>query len=50
MIRGYINIIKYLVEHGADINKESCIDKAPIFIACNKRHENIIKCLEEYEP
>ncbi|ORX79282.1 ankyrin, partial [Anaeromyces robustus] len=33
-INGNLNIFKYLIEHGSDINKEDWHDKPPLFIAC----------------
>jgi len=32
--KGYENIVEYLVEHGANINKENNNDDTPILIAC----------------
>jgi len=42
--------IKYLVEHGADINKKKKDRwaKTPLLIACNNENENIIKYLVKH--
>ncbi|KAG4082318.1 hypothetical protein H8356DRAFT_1753770, partial [Neocallimastix lanati (nom. inval.)] len=41
--------IKYLVEHGADINKKkNRWAKTPRLIACNNENENIIKYLVKH--
>ena len=31
------NLLKFLVEHGADINKENVDGETPLFYACKKR-------------
>jgi len=40
-----INIVKYLVEHGTDINKESLHKNAPLFYACFNGNINLVKYL-----
>jgi len=45
---GIKEAVKYLVEHGADINKENKFGWTPIFIACQKGHINIVKYLVEH--
>jgi len=41
-------IVKFLVKHGADINKEDEYGKTPLFYACLEGHENIVKYLIKY--
>jgi len=40
-------MVKYLVEHGADINKEDHYGKTPFFKACHGGNEPIVKYLVE---
>ncbi|ORX82475.1 ankyrin, partial [Anaeromyces robustus] len=40
--------VKYLVEHGADVNKQSNDSTTPLFYACINGHENIVKYLVEH--
>jgi len=40
------NIVRYLVEHGADINKGD--GSTPLHLACEKGHKNIVKYLVEH--
>jgi len=40
-------MVKYIVEHGADINKINKLGEAPLFEACFMRNENILKYLVE---
>ena len=40
------NIVNYLVEHGADINKENEDGETPLFRTCYNGHENIFNYLE----
>ena len=44
---GNENITKYLVENGADINKENKDGKTPLFYSCNIRYANLVKYLIE---
>ena len=37
------NVIKYLVQQGANINKENNNGATPLFIACQYGHENVVK-------
>jgi len=41
------DFVNYLIEHGADVNKETVKDVTPLSIACYKRNETIIKYLVE---
>jgi len=41
-------MIKYLVEHGADINKENNLKQTPMWYACEMGNENIVKYLFEH--
>ncbi|ORX86825.1 ankyrin, partial [Anaeromyces robustus] len=41
-------ITKYLVDHGADVNKEDINGNTPIFFACQSGNENIVKYLVEH--
>jgi len=44
-----IAIIKYLVEHGADINKANFyIRETPLYYACENGNKSIIKYLVEH--
>jgi len=43
-----IYIIKYLVEHGADIDKEDMNGITPLFNACKNRNETTVKYLMEH--
>jgi len=50
---GNINIVKYLVEHGANVNSigKECHDynkKSPLMEACSYNHLNIVKYLVEH--
>ncbi|OUM58750.1 hypothetical protein PIROE2DRAFT_22739, partial [Piromyces sp. E2] len=42
-----IKVVKYLVEHGADINKENYERETPLFYACKSGNEAVIKYLVE---
>jgi len=44
---GNEEIIKYLVEHGADVNKENDYGVTPLFNACSGGYEAITKYLVE---
>jgi len=46
-LSGIKNIVKYLFEHGADINKKCRDGATPLFNACYIGNENIIKYLVE---
>ena len=41
-------IIKYLVEHGTDINKEDNDGFTPLYNACEEGHEDVVKYLVEH--
>lgn len=41
------DVVKYLVEHGADVNKENEYGETPLFKACYSGNENIVKYLVE---
>ena len=46
---GHIEVVKYLVEHGANINKGNNNNNAtPLDIACEKGHEKVVKYLVEH--
>ena len=45
---GKENIIKYLIEHGAEVNKISPSCQTPLCCACEKGNEKIVKCLIEH--
>jgi len=40
---GHIEVVKYLVEHGADINKEDNKGWTPLLWTCQEGHTEIIK-------
>jgi len=42
------NIVKYLVEHGADINKENREEETPLLIAKKGKNENIVNYLNGF--
>ena len=42
---GYIEIVQYLIEKGADIEAKDIDQKTPLFIAYEKGHLSIVKCL-----
>jgi len=42
------NIVRYLVEQGAEINKEDVKGLTPLFIASFREHENIEMYLIEH--
>ena len=46
--KGNENIVKYLVEHGADVNEE-IYGNTPLFAAVKKSNENIVKYLVEHD-
>ncbi|KAL6616846.1 ankyrin repeat-containing domain protein [Neocallimastix sp. 'constans'] len=41
------NIIKYLIKHGADVNKENKNEETPLYCACQEGNEKIVKYLIE---
>jgi len=44
--KGYINVVKYLVEHGVDLNKEGNSQWIILLLyACQKDHKDIVKYL-----
>jgi len=45
---GNENIVKYLVEHDADVNKKNEYGEIPLIRACESRNENIINYLIEH--
>ncbi|ORX76482.1 ankyrin, partial [Anaeromyces robustus] len=45
---GNENLVKFLIEHGAIINKENRDNKTPLFLACENGNENIVKYLVEH--
>ena len=45
---GNENIVKCLVEHGADINKENRKKETPLLIAKKGRNENIVNYLNDF--
>eukprot|EP00833_Pecoramyces_ruminatium_P002196 jgi/Orpsp1_1/1176228/evm.model.c7180000056874.1 len=47
-LTGNENMVKYLIEHGADINKENHRWETPLFRACSTGNENLVKYLIEH--
>ncbi|KAL6625855.1 ankyrin repeat-containing domain protein [Neocallimastix sp. 'constans'] len=47
-IIGNENLVKYLVELGADVNKENKFNETPLYCACRKGNEKIVKYLIEH--
>jgi len=45
--KSYLNITKFLIEQGVDINKENKLGETPIFFACRSENVNIVKHLVE---
>jgi len=43
--RGYLNIVKFLLENGADVNKCNKHNNSPLILACVKGYYDIIKLL-----
>ncbi|OUM61687.1 hypothetical protein PIROE2DRAFT_26240, partial [Piromyces sp. E2] len=44
---GHIDVVKYLVEQGANIHQENYNYDTPLYIACKNGHEDIVKYLVE---
>ncbi|KAL6628014.1 ankyrin repeat-containing domain protein [Neocallimastix sp. 'constans'] len=44
---GKISLVKYLIEHGLDINKENIQGQSLLFYACSGGNENLVKYLIE---
>ena len=41
-----MNVVKYLIKHGADVNKATTDDDAnPLILAAQQNHLNVVKCL-----
>jgi len=47
---GYKDMVKYLVEKGADVNEGNKYGETPLSIACFKNKESIAYYLIEKEP
>ncbi|KAL6635599.1 ankyrin repeat-containing domain protein [Neocallimastix sp. 'constans'] len=47
-LRGNKNLVKYLVEHGADINKEYEYGTTVLFNACRNRNKDLVEYLVEH--
>ncbi|ORX78888.1 ankyrin, partial [Anaeromyces robustus] len=45
---GNETIVRYLVEQGADLNKEDWKGETPLFNACKSGNETIVEYLVEY--
>ncbi|ORX77404.1 ankyrin, partial [Anaeromyces robustus] len=45
---GNEDIVKYLIEHRTDINKENIYGYTPLFNACSSGNEDIVKYLIEH--
>ena len=46
---GFLNVVKLLVDKGANINQVSFHDETPLHVACKKGHFDIVKFLVEKE-
>jgi len=44
----FAGLVKYLVEHGSDINKENRARETPLWYACENGNESVIKYLVEH--
>ena len=42
------DFVEYLVEFGADINKENKYDQTPLFNACKSGNKDLVEYLVEY--
>ena len=45
--KGHLDIVKFLVEKNADINKACDDDTTPLYISCQEGHLDIVKFLVE---
>jgi len=45
---GYLNIIEYLVQHGANVNQLENTQKTPLEIARMSEYTDIVEFLEQY--
>ena len=46
--KGYIAIVKYLIEHSVDINKQDNYGSNPLFASCYNGHITMVKYLVEH--
>ena len=44
---GHVQIVKYLIEKGANVNAGSMYDKTALICAVRNGHEHVVKCLVE---
>jgi len=42
---GNENMVKYLIEHGVNINGENCFGETPLFYSCRRGNEKMVKYL-----
>jgi len=45
---GKVNVVKYLNDYGADVNKKSSNNMTPLYCACEKGNEKVVKFLIEH--
>lgn len=45
---GDVNVVKVLLEHGADVNKDIYFGRTPIAVAAHHRHVDVVKLLLKY--
>lgn len=46
--KGYVNIVRLLLKHNAEVNVRDMIDLTPLIDACNKGNLQIVKLLVKY--
>ena len=47
--RGHIEMVKFLIEKGADPNRKNKADQTPLFFAKTQKHTQVSKFLMEYQ-
>jgi ankyrin repeat protein len=43
--KGYTDIVKLLIDYGADINSKDCLGRSPLYYAVVEKHTEIVKIL-----
>ena len=46
-LKGHVDVVRMLVEHGADINKAKNTGATPLFMASSKGHVDVVRVLVE---
>jgi ankyrin repeat protein len=47
-LRGHLDVVLYLAEHGADVNRAVSNESTPLTIAAENGHVDVVKCLVEH--